>query len=75
MDWFTSVLDKVETPALVMSLMFIGVMYKLLIMSFASRDKAVAELSQEIQRMGQLISGQNAIINLCCVHGRKEGGR
>jgi hypothetical protein len=52
--------------------MCIMILYRLLIL----RDKSTGKLTDEVHELAKIVSGNSAIINLCCVHGvgRAKGG-
>jgi hypothetical protein len=70
MEWFLNLLDKLETPALIVSVAYIGLLYRL----FLAQGKGFNKLADETHEMAKIVAGQNAIINLCCLHGRGSKG-
>lgn len=64
MEWI-ALLEKMETPALLMAGVCIAILYRLLV----ARDKSIDKLTSELGRLSQLISGHNALVSMCCTHG------
>jgi hypothetical protein len=74
MNEILEILKLVKDPAILLSCVFIYLMFKMVISRDEAQKQLVDQLSNKINQLSEMSAGLTAIINLCCVGSRRKDG-